>query len=105
MKHPHIATGPHMRTGRDARFRINTAPGVMEPKHRVNEAHGSFLEHHTVSELRDELNAWLEANPTAEERVLRIVGDDLDETRRRELVKLVNDPTSFMPGKSDGVEL
>lgn len=66
MKHPHIATGKHME-GPDPRFRINTAPGLMEPKFGVNEAHGSYLSHAVVVELRDELNAWLEAHPTAEE--------------------------------------
>lgn len=66
MKYPHITTGKHME-GADPRFRINTAPGVMEPKHGVNEAHGSFLQHAVVKELRDELGAWLEAHPTPEE--------------------------------------
>ena len=53
--------------GDDPRFRINTAPGVMEPKFGVNEAHGSYLQRHTAVELRDELTAWLEAHPTEEE--------------------------------------
>jgi hypothetical protein len=50
-------------TGRDPRFRINTAPGIMEPTRGVNEAHGSFLQRPQVIELRDELNAWLAENP------------------------------------------
>lgn len=88
MKHPHIATGKHME-GRDARFRINTAPGLMEPKHGVNEAHGSFLQHHQVIELRDELNAWLEAHPTVEEQVIAIAGDALDERAIGALIDLI----------------
>ena len=63
MKHPHIATGKHM-DGPDPRFRINTSPGIMAG---VNEAHGSYLQHHHVVELRDELNEWLAAHPTDEE--------------------------------------
>lgn len=66
MRYPHIATGKHMESP-DPRFRINTAPGVMEPKYGVNEAHGSYLQHQHVVELRDELNEWLAANPTPEE--------------------------------------
>lgn len=88
MKHPHIATGKHM-TGRDARFRINTAPGIMEPKYGVNEAHGSFLQRAQVIELRDELNEWLAANPTVEEQVIHIVGDSLDPSSLSQLLRLV----------------
>ncbi|WP_193510458.1 hypothetical protein [Cryobacterium sp. BB736] len=99
MKQPHISTGPHMTRRRDSRFRINTAPGVMEPKYGVNEAHGSFLQRHTVVELRDELNAWLEANPTDEERVRRIVGDALDEDAVRKLVGLVADSEPHDSGR------
>jgi len=88
MKYSHIATGPHM-TGRDARFRINTAPGVMEPTHGVNEAHGSFLQRDKVVELRDELVAWLKENPSTEERVRQIVGGNIDETTIAALLALI----------------
>jgi hypothetical protein len=83
--------------GRDPRFRINTAPGVMEPKHGVNEAHGSFLQRHVVVELRDELNAWLDAHPTIEERVERIVGDALDADAKQALSGLIHsaDPVEY----------
>lgn len=69
MKYLHIATGKHMDAAMTGgpRFYINTAPGVMEPKHGVNEAHGSYLQRDLVVELRDELDEWLRANPTPEE--------------------------------------
>jgi hypothetical protein len=88
MKHPHIATGKHM-GGRDPRFRINTAPGLMEPTKGINEAHGSYPQRHHVIELRDELNAWLEAHPTLEENVERIVGDALRAEVKQELIALI----------------
>lgn len=88
MKYPHIATGKHME-GRDARFRINTAPGIMEPKYGVNEAHGSFLQRAQVVELRDELDAWLRAHPTPAEKVIQIVGDAFDPTATAALIRLV----------------
>lgn len=88
MKHPHIATGPHME-GRDARFRINTAPGIMEPHYQINEAHGSYLERKTVIELHEELTAWLEAHLTPEQRVRRIVGDALDEEKLLALIAAI----------------
>ena len=88
MKYPHIATGRHME-GRDARFRINTAPGIMEPEYGVNEAHGSYLQRAQVVELRDELDAWLRAHPTPADQVATIVGDALDSAAIASLVQLV----------------
>lgn len=77
MKHPHISTGSHdggrHYEGPNPRFVINTSPGKMEPIHGVNLLGQSALERHTVIELRDELNAWLEAHPTLEDRVGRLV--------------------------------
>lgn len=73
MDRPNIATGKHME-GRDPRFRINTHPGPMKG---VNQAHGSSLDRKTVIELRDELNAWLDAHPTFEEQVAQITNGSL----------------------------
>lgn len=100
MKYPHIATGRHME-GRDARFRINTAPGVMEPTHGVNEAHGSFLQRAQVIELRDELDAWLRAHPTPAEQVAKIVGDALDARAMAALVRLVENVTDRPDGSEE----
>lgn len=88
MKYPHIATGKHME-GVDPRFRINTAPGLMEPTHGINEAHGSYLQRHTAIELRDELDAWLKAHPTTADLVLEIVGNALDEANRDRIARLI----------------
>ena len=79
--------------GRDHRFRINTAPGIMEPKYGVNEAHGSFLQRPQVVELRDELNAWLDAHPTVEEQVAKIVGDALNDDAKAALLALIHGPS------------
>ena len=95
MKYPHIATGRHIE-GQDARFRINTAPGIMHEK-GVNEAHGSFLQRDQVVELRDELDAWLRAHPTPTEQVIRIVGDSLDSTATAALIALVERSPSAPP--------
>lgn len=53
-----------MEGSHDPRFRLNTAPGIMKG---VNEAHGSYLQRPLAIELRDELDAWIKANPTPEE--------------------------------------
>lgn len=93
MRYPHISTGKHM-GGSDPRFRLNTAPGLMEPTRGINEAHGSFLQRRTVIELRDELNAWLAANPTVDEQVEAIVGDALDVESKTRLIDLISRSTT-----------
>lgn len=95
MKHPHINTGKgggrhrHIDSSDDPRFYINTAPGAMEPKYGLNEAHGSHLERHQVVELRDELNDWLRENPTPEEKVRTILAEGASEAAIQRIVELV----------------
>ena len=76
MKYPHIETGPHREAKGDPRFRINTAPGI---KKGVNEAHSSYLQRPQAIELREELTAWINANPTDEEIVQQQLADAWDE--------------------------